>query len=721
MIRLQIASLCGGSLYAARARALGLLVAMACWLALPAPQAVAQSAQPWAKNFGTAGADTPIRGITGDAAGNVYVAGEFSGTQLRIAAITLNRIGLSDAFVAKFDANGNLLWAQNYGGTASLAGGRGLAVDPRGFLLVLGGYRTEGLNSPNLPRVGLEDIFVMKLNAADGAIAWARAVNGPNAIATGEGIAVDAAGDVGLTGWYWNAPLSNPALALTGFRSGFAVKLSGATGNVLWSRSLGGSGAQVTATGAAFDGAGDFFVGGHFNGGPLTDLGLSRTGGTDGFVAKLTGGTGATVWARGFGGSGTTLNLSNLAVDGTGSVAASGDFSSGHLAALRLTRIGNLDGVVLKLDGGGNILWAQNYGGPSASIVATGLAADSAGNLIFAGYFSSASLSVPSRGLIGASDTIAMKIAGANGAPIWVRSLGGTSANTNGADIGIDGAGNPLLAGALFQGNVPAAGLTRIGRLDGFIVKLAATPADEFIISNGFFYNAAQPGRGYSLEQNTADRIFFASYGYEDGGAGRSIWLTGTLTRSFATNRFSGSLLQVTNGQVLGGSPVANPIVTDRGAMTLEFSTAGTARLTWPASFGGAPSVDLVRYPVNGTSVSPPAANIFVQTGWWAAASEPGRGYYTEVQGNMLFLATYMYRTDGSAVWYVASGPMATANSFAGILSEYQGGPGFLNPGRTGAGAVPLANNNVTIQWTSATTATITIGGRQVAVTRYSF
>jgi len=233
----------------------------------------------------------------------------------------------------------------------------------------------------------------------------------------------------------------------------------------------------------------------------------------------------------------------------------------------------------------------------------------------------------------------------------------------------------------------------------------------------GLYYNSSQPGRGFSLEVNSANRMFFASYGYEEGG--RSIWLVATLTRQTGTNTFSGDMLQVTGGQVLGGA-AKTPVVSNRGAMTVAATSTSGVLVTWPASFGAAPPVTLTRYPVNGTAVVSPAANLPAATGWWYNPNQPGRGFFLDIQGTNLFLATYMYRTDGSAVWYVASGAM-TGSSYTGTLAEYTGGPSFLNPGRTTVAAVPLANNAVSLQISSASAATITIGGSQVSLIRYSF
>jgi monoamine oxidase len=60
------------------------------------------------------------------------------------------------------------------------------------------------------------------------------------------------------------------------------------------------------------------------------------------------------------------------------------------------------------------------------------------------------------------------------------------------------------------------------------------------------------------------------------------------------------------------------------------------------------------------------------ETGWWWNASEGGRGYSIETRNGRMFMAAYMYRDDGSAVWYVMSGAIA-GGTFTGSVLEYVG------------------------------------------------
>jgi len=103
-----------------------------------------------------------------------------------------------------------------------------------------------------------------------------------------------------------------------------------------------------------------------------------------------------------------------------------------------------------------------------------------------------------------------------------------------------------------------------------------------------------------------------------------------------------------------------------------------------------------------------------VETGWWWNEAEPGTGYFVEISNGVLFLSAYVYREDGSPVWYVASGSYARG-AFQGTLQEY------------GAGSPPGARmigdrGTITLQSTGVGSARLTLpSGRQVSLSRFSF
>ena len=224
---------------------------------------------------------------------------------------------------------------------------------------------------------------------------------------------------------------------------------------------------------------------------------------------------------------------------------------------------------------------------------------------------------------------------------------------------------------------------------------------------SGWWWNAGQSGRGFSIEVQGSS-LFLAGFLYADDG--RATWLTSAGTMSNA-NAYEGTLLAYGNGQTLSGayqpSTLSNP---NAGAVSLQFTDATHGTLTWP---GGAIAIERFVFG-SGTPAFQPA------TGWWWNPAESGRGFFVEVQGGNLFLAGYMYDAPGNPVWYVASGAMASPDLFQGHWDQYQGGQTLTGPYLPPA--APANVGSLTLQFTSPGSATLTLpDGRQIPLSRFAF
>ncbi len=126
--------------------------------------------------------------MTVDASNNVYVAGITFG-----AFPGQSSPGLGDAFVRKFDPSGNELWTRQFGSTDSIAttGALAVAVDRTGNVTVVG-YTDDTL--PGQTSAGNDDAFVRKYDA-NGNELWTRQF-GSSMYDRADGVAVDAAGNV---------------------------------------------------------------------------------------------------------------------------------------------------------------------------------------------------------------------------------------------------------------------------------------------------------------------------------------------------------------------------------------------------------------------------------------------------------------------------------------------------------------------------------------------
>lgn len=197
----------------------------------------------FAKTFGVAiaGNKTAAHGTTTDVLGNIFIVGDFDAATLDVGGVVLMRAGLVDAYVAKLDPQGNTLWAQRFGGSGASTRGRAITLDIAGNLLLTGDFSSANLTTPALGRIGNQDVFAIKLDSSGNTL-WAQNFGGNGALAFGTGIAADSAGKVLLSGHFAGANLSTPGLIRLGTQDAFAIKLDG-SGNTLWAKNFGGSGA----------------------------------------------------------------------------------------------------------------------------------------------------------------------------------------------------------------------------------------------------------------------------------------------------------------------------------------------------------------------------------------------------------------------------------------------------------------------------------------------
>jgi hypothetical protein len=99
--------------------------------------------------------------------------------------------------------------------------------------------------------------------------------------------------------------------------------------------------------------------------------------------------------------------------------------------------------------------------------------------------------------------------------------------------------------------------------------------ASAVIPENGWWWNAAESGRGFNLEiQN--DLLFFASFAYDANG--NPVWLTAGGQMSDERN-WSSTLYVTAHGQCFGCAYTA-PVLTAAGSVSLFFTSSQTAVLT---------------------------------------------------------------------------------------------------------------------------------------------
>ncbi len=193
----------------------------------------------WSRAWGTSGFDY-ARSIAVDASGRVYASGFVEGT-VTFAGTPVGGAGGRDALVVALDASGNDRWVWGAGG-AERDDARRIAIGPDGNLYVAGrfGGTVDFGNGPVSAKSG-DDIFVLSLTPA-GALRWVKDFGGTGADSP-SGIAVTSDSTVVVGGLFSDTVnFEVEDRSSVGLEDIFVLGLDAATGAPKWVRSFGASG-----------------------------------------------------------------------------------------------------------------------------------------------------------------------------------------------------------------------------------------------------------------------------------------------------------------------------------------------------------------------------------------------------------------------------------------------------------------------------------------------
>lgn len=297
----------------------------------------------WAKSVGGADVDQATA-MTVDALGNVYTVGNFTGNSdfdPGPGNTNFNApVPQKDVFITKVNAAGNLVWARQLAGTGYMDG-LGITVDAAGHVYATGCFRDTADFDPGPGVQEIEavetDIFMCKLDA-NGSFVWAKKIGSYlfDNYGSAFSIAADAAGNVYSMGYFkgivdFDPGPGNAYLTSNGLTDLYVAKYN-PSGDLIWARQMGGSAGAEDGRAMALDAAANIYVAGHFydtadfDPGPAVyNLATSDIGDPDVFVVKLDSG-GQFVWARQMGSTAPEQCFS-VAVDGSGNVYTTGLFA----------------------------------------------------------------------------------------------------------------------------------------------------------------------------------------------------------------------------------------------------------------------------------------------------------------------------------------------------------------------------------------------------------
>ena len=367
------------------------------------------------------------KGIAVDTSGNAYVTGVTSSSNFPVTsgALTKTEPGAQNAFVAKVNSSGQLLYSTYLGG-GNLDYGYAIAVDATGAAYVAG--QTESTSFPvtkgafqTTYQGGISDCFVSKLNTTGSALVYSTLLGGTT-LDLCSGIAVDSTGDAYVTGTTYsdNFPIQSAIQSgLLGTANAFVAEVNPAGTGLVYSTYVGGSN---------------------------VDFGNS------------------------------------IAVDSTGSAYIAGATSSVDFPLTSGAFQGVLNGVynafVFKLSTGGSSFAYSTLIGGSDSDTATSIAVDSSGRAIVGGYTDSANfpLSVPLQSALGGSYDAFATVLDPLGATLVFSSYFGGSADDRGYALASAPGNAFFLAGLTDSTNFPVTAALQASLsvpYDAFVLKAA--------------------------------------------------------------------------------------------------------------------------------------------------------------------------------------------------------------------------------------------------------
>jgi hypothetical protein len=252
----------------------------------------------WFRDAGSAGRDE-AKAVRCDASGNVYVCGMYSkdctfGSQV---LATYNNTSFWDAFLAKYDTNGNLQWVKTGGGDVD-DGAWSIVVDNQNSIYISGEFAAYAqFSGTAILSVGEADTYVAKYNG-NGDLQWIKR-GGSNKVDRARGMGTDGT-NIFITGQYGGTATFGGAPSITAVdTSDIYIAALDNTGAFKWAMTIGGkadtvetlgyeSGNAVAAHSSGTNGA-VYATGGLLDGGSFGGITVSKHGTrTDAFVTKIT-------------------------------------------------------------------------------------------------------------------------------------------------------------------------------------------------------------------------------------------------------------------------------------------------------------------------------------------------------------------------------------------------------------------------------------------------
>jgi len=339
----------------------------------------------WTRRIGGTQTDK-IKSITLDTNGFVYVAGFTSSQQIGNETTADNLIYLTDAYFAKYNDAGQLLWLHRIGGFVYDSSIIIDYHDPDSIYIA--GYSSANNAIQGelgmTQAYGLEDGFLSKYNE-HGEQQWVIRLGGTsndriNGMVCGHDNYVYVCGTTGSDSIGNETSAQNSLGALDGFIAKYDNR-----GQIVWLHRIGGDSYDDLNV-ITIDSDNNIYVAGQTNSKTIAnEKGSTMIGITDVFIAKYSQ-TGTLQWTQRFGAANNSPTISAIASGADKSFFIAGTTQSKKLTGeFTNTTIGTTDSYVVKYMNNGQQQWVHRVGTSQAITAITSIAVDDRGNIIDAG------------------------------------------------------------------------------------------------------------------------------------------------------------------------------------------------------------------------------------------------------------------------------------------------------------------------------------------------
>jgi hypothetical protein len=488
----------------------------------------------WGRYFGGP-ADDNSNYISLDSKNNIVLTGTTGTLTTNFATSGAHQAsiqGQSDAYIARFNSNGTLLWATYYGGSKS-ENSYNITIDPKDNIIICGSTGSStGIATPGTydtvydnDSTDFDDAFVSKFDSS-GTLLWGTYYGGESEDRA-YAVNLDLNGNIVLVGYtesnyYMTSPGSFqtqetiPKYPLGQFSLGFIAKFDSNGTAREWGTYYGGGNSYTYfgafCTSVAVDSKNTIVVYGYTDStNTISSSGayqLNYGGGEgDAFLAAFNT-DGNRIWGTYYGGSGTEyyslgfagdlFNSSTVKIDSNDDIIITGFTNSTNAiaspGAFQSDFAGYTDAFVTKFNNQGNRLWGTYYGGKSIDY-SSNLAIGQNNNIYIIGYTGSSSnistICSHQYNFSGYEDAFIAAF-NSSGNRIW-----GTYENNENGSVGygiaIDNANNIIVSGVAFEGSVSS--------------NMITTPFNGTVNNNSFFLSSYKE-RTPSLPEISGPSLF---------------------------------------------------------------------------------------------------------------------------------------------------------------------------------------------------------------------